>query len=252
LANRIAARFATRIGLSSELALEELSPVLRAKAFVVGNPLRPTIFGGEAQTAARFAGFDERDNHLPTIYVTGGSQGARILNHAVEEVLAELLPLCRVIHQCGRQPEGDEQDFDRLQRSSTRLSPELRRRYFFTRFIGDEIKDVYALADLVVGRAGAGTVNEACALSKPAIYVPLVPTRGDEQTRNARVCEERGAAVIIPQSELNGQRLLSETVTLLSDASRLKAMGQAALQLARPNAAREMAQAVVELALHSK
>jgi UDP-N-acetylglucosamine--N-acetylmuramyl-(pentapeptide) pyrophosphoryl-undecaprenol N-acetylglucosamine transferase len=89
-------------------------------------------------------------------------------------------------------------------------------------------------------------------LSKPAIYVPLVPTRGDEQTRNARVCEERGAAVIIPQSELNGQRLLSETVTLLSDASRLKAMGQAALQLARPNAAREMAQAVVELALHSK
>ncbi len=117
LANRIAARFATRIALSSEPALEELSPALRSKAFVAGNPVRPVIFGGERATAIVWAGFDARDDALPTIYFTGGSQGARIINRAVEDVLPDLLQRCRVIHQCGQQPPGDEQDFDRLQRT---------------------------------------------------------------------------------------------------------------------------------------
>jgi UDP-N-acetylglucosamine--N-acetylmuramyl-(pentapeptide) pyrophosphoryl-undecaprenol N-acetylglucosamine transferase len=248
LANRITGRFASRIGLSSELALEDLSAALRHKAFVVGNPVRPLIFGGDPAEAIRLSGFEPGDM-LPTIYVTGGSQGARVINRAVEETLPQLLQVCRVIHQCGQQPAGDEQDYDRLERASTQLSPELRRRYFLTRFIGDEIKHVFALADLVVGRAGAGTVNEVCALGKAAVYIPLVPTRGDEQTRNARVSVEAGAASVILQSELSGERLLREASTLLNDRLRLRKMGEAARQLARPNAARDMAQAVVQLAL---
>ncbi len=101
----------------------------------------------------------------------------------------------------------------------------------------------------MVGRAGAGTVNEVCALGKAAIYIPLVPTRGDEQTRNARVSVEAGAASVILQSELSGERLLREASTLLADRPRLRKMGEAARQLARPNAARDMAQAVLQLAL---
>ncbi|HEX8236321.1 MAG TPA: UDP-N-acetylglucosamine--N-acetylmuramyl-(pentapeptide) pyrophosphoryl-undecaprenol N-acetylglucosamine transferase [Abditibacteriaceae bacterium] len=248
LANRITGRFATRIGLSSELALEDLSSALRHKAFVVGNPVRPLIFGGDPAEAVRLTGF-EPNEVLPTIYVTGGSQGARVINRAVEETLPQLLQVCRVIHQCGQQPAGDEQDYDRLTQASTQLSPELRRRYFLTRFVGDEIKHVFALADLVIGRAGAGTVNEVCALGKAALYIPLVPTRGDEQTRNARVCVEAGAANVIAQSELSGERLMREASTLLADGNRLRGMGEAARHLARPDAARDMAQAVVQLAL---
>jgi UDP:flavonoid glycosyltransferase YjiC (YdhE family) len=106
---------------------------------------------------------------------------------------------------------------------------------------------VYVLCDLVIGRAGAGTINEVCALGLPAIYIPLVPTRGDEQTRNAEVCARAGAAEIIPQSELNGQRLL-DAAKLLMQPTRLDAMGAAARALARPYAARDMAQAVIALA----
>jgi UDP-N-acetylglucosamine--N-acetylmuramyl-(pentapeptide) pyrophosphoryl-undecaprenol N-acetylglucosamine transferase len=250
LANRITARFATRIGLSFESALQELPAAERGKAFVVGNPVRSAIFGGEPSQAARWAGFVDEDEALPTIYVTGGSQGARVINRAVESVLPDLLGFCRIIHQCGQQPAGDEQDYDRLELVARRLRPELRRRYHFTRFITEEIKHVYALADLVLGRAGAGTVAEICALGKPAVYVPLVPTGGDEQTRNAKMCVDVGAATIVPQAEMEGARLLNELRDLLPDKARLNAMGQAALTLTKPNAARDMAQAVIALARH--
>jgi UDP-N-acetylglucosamine--N-acetylmuramyl-(pentapeptide) pyrophosphoryl-undecaprenol N-acetylglucosamine transferase len=247
LANRINARFATRIGLSWESALEELSPALRQKASVVGNPVRPAIFGGSREAALQFCNFDAQDD-VPTLYLTGGSQGARILNRAVEDVLPELLQLCRVIHQCGQQPKNDEQDFDRLERAAAQLPPHLRSKYFYTRFVREEINHVFALSDLVLSRAGAGTVTELCALGKAAIYVPLVPTGGDEQTRNAQMCERVGAATIIKQSEVNGQRLLDTVKTLLSQPQQLETMGQAALTLAKPNAARDMARVVIELA----
>ena len=248
LANRITARCATRIALSFESALDELPKSLRLKAFVAGNPVRPAIFGGDKRAAVEFAGFSHDDNALPTIYVTGGSQGARIINRAVEAVLPDLLQFCRIIHQCGEQPVGDEQDYDRLQNAAAELSPELRRRYYFTRFIAGEINHVYALADVVVGRAGAGTVTEVCTLGKPAIYIPLVPTGGDEQTRNAKMCARIGAAVIIPQSQLDGPTLLTQLQNLFADDNALQTMGWAAFTLAKPDAARVMAEAVLELA----
>jgi UDP-N-acetylglucosamine--N-acetylmuramyl-(pentapeptide) pyrophosphoryl-undecaprenol N-acetylglucosamine transferase len=248
LANRIAALFATRIALTFEGAAEELPRRLRAKAFVTGNPVRAAIFAGDRQRAVQRFGFSSEDNALPTVYVTGGAQGARVINRAVEAVLPELLQLCRVIHQCGRQPEGSEQDYDRLQAVADKLPAGLRRCYFLTRFVGEEIGDAWALADVVLGRSGAGTVTEASALGKPAIFVPLVPTGGDEQTRNARRSADAGAAVIIPNAELDGPRLLAELRPLLSDPARLKAMSAAALTLARPDAARDLAQALLELA----
>ena len=248
LANKIAARFATKIGLASELALEELSPKLRAKCVVVGNPLRPAIFGGDAKSGTAFAGFAPQDKRLPTIYITGGSQGARVLNRAALRVLAEMLRGARVIHQCGKQPPGDEQDFDVLGRGRAALPEELQRRYFVTPFIGAEINHVFALADLVISRAGAGTVGELCALGKPAIYVPLVPTRGDEQTRNARVCELAGAAQILPQKELENDALWRTAQPLLRDRAQLERMSAAAKTLSKPNAAQEMARLVIELA----
>ena len=248
LANRITARFATTIALTFESARHELPAALREKAIVTGNPVRPLIFGGDGAAAARWAGFAGADDELPTIYVTGGSQGARIINRAVEAALPDLLKICRIIHQCGQQPDGEQQDYDRLEQAAAKLPPELRRRYYFTRFVGAEIKDVFALADLVAGRAGAGTIAEICVLGKPALYIPLVPTGGDEQTRNAQACAAAGAATIIAQTELSGARLLAELQLLLTDQARLDAMGQAALTLGRPDAARAVAEALLRLA----
>lgn len=252
LANRIASRFATRIALSFEGAVDELPKRLRSKAFVTGNPVRPEIFVGDKAKAIAFCGFSEEDNELPTVYATGGAQGARIINRAIEEKLPDLLQICRIIHQCGQQPAGDEQDFDRLQARAEKLPPELRRRYFLTRFVGAEIGDIFALTDLVVSRSGAGTVTEVSALGKPAVFVPLVPTGGDEQTKNARRSERAGAAAIITQAELSGASLYRELSRLLPDRTKLTAMGQAALTLARPNAAHDLAQAVLQLGLKSQ
>src|SRR5215207_938211 len=99
-----------------------------------------------------------------------------------------------------------------------------------------------------LSRAGAGTIAEICVLGKPAVYIPLVPTGGDEQTRNAKACAAAGAATIIAQAELSGARLLGELRPLLADRARLQAMGQAALTLGRPDAARAVAEAVLALA----
>jgi len=242
LANKIAARFATRIALTFDGAASELPPRLRRRTFVTGNPVRQAIFGGDrARAMARF-GFDPTDNALPTVYVTGGALGAQSLNRAIEATLPGLLELCRVIHQCGKQ------DGERMASRRESLPKDLQRRYHVIPFVGEEIADIFALADLIVGRSGAGTVTEVAAVGKPALFIPLVPTGGDEQTRNARRSVDAGAAAILPSRELDGPHLLTEIRGLLSDPERLRVMGQAALTLATPNAARDLAGAVLELA----
>lgn len=245
LANRICARFASRIALSWEASTNALTPKLRALAWVAGNPVRPQIFGGVASRAVQHFGLS--DEFLPVVYITGGSLGARVLNRAVEDCLPELLQIARVIHQCGAQESEIERDFDRLTRARLLLPEDLQRRYALTPFVKDELRDVFALANLVVGRAGAGTVTELCALGKAALYVPLVPTGGDEQTKNARMAESVGAARVLKQDECDGPHLL-ESVRALLQKSTLGPMEEAAKTLARPNAAREIARAVLELA----
>ena len=246
LANRINARFATRIALSWENARLSLSPQAREIAWVAGNPVRASIFGGDAATAR--AHFALSDENLPTIYVTGGSLGARVLNRAVEDCLPDLLQVARVIHQCGEQSAEKESDFERLTRARLMLPEPLQKRYALSKFIRDELRDVLALADLVVGRAGAGTVTEMCAVGKAALYVPLVPTGGDEQTKNAQMAVNAGAARILKQADCDGPNLLTTVEELLRDAKRLRQMGDEARKLAKPAAARDIARAVLELA----
>ena len=246
LANRINARFATRIALSWEGALHGLNARARAIAWVPGNPVRASIFGGDAATAR--AHFALSDENLPTIYVTGGSLGARVLNRAIEECLPQLLERARVIHQCGEQSAEKESDFDRLTRARLVLPEPLQKRYALSKFIRDELRDILALADLVIGRAGAGTVTEMCAVGKAALYVPLVPTGGDEQTKNAQMAVNAGAARILRQSDCDGPNLLQAVEELLRDPKDLRAMGEGARKLAKPAAARDIARAVLELA----
>ena len=250
LANKIAGRFARRIALSFEGAADDLPPALRAKAFVTGNPVRQAIFDGiKTRGWERFGFVQKQDASLPTIYVTGGAQGSRMINRAVEAALPDLLTQCRILHQCGKQPDNQEQDFDRLTAAKNQLPALLQARYHVTPFVQtEEIGDVYALCDLLVSRAGAGTVTEACALGLPALFVPLVPTGGDEQTRNAQRSVDAGAAQILKQADCDGPHLSEAVRALLADRETLRVMGRAAQTLARPNAARDLADAVLSLA----
>ena len=242
LANKINGRYAKRIALSFAGALEELPPELRKKAFVTGNPVREVIFAGNAESAVRRFGFDPVDECLPCVYVTGGAQGSQTLNSAIKAALPMLLQQARVLHQCG------EHDAAALLAHHKTLPVQLQRRWVVRPFIqSDELGDAYALTNLLVSRSGAGTVTEACALGKPAIFVPLVPASGDEQTRNAQRLVDAGAALIVKQSECSGESLLAAILPLLDAPSRRAAMGSKAKKLATPRAAEDLADALLAL-----
>ena len=135
-----------------------------------------------------------------------------------------------------------------LRSESARLPPPLAARYKVRALIGGELGDLYAAASLVVGRAGAGTVTELAALGLPAILVPLPGARGDEQTANARVLADAGAAVLLPEAELTPERLVREVSHLLADPARLRTMAAQGRALAVPDAAERLVDLVVALA----
>ena len=250
LANRINARFATRFALTFDGAEKELPKDLQAKTFVSGNPVRNAIFDGDRERAARRFGFAASDDGIPCLYVTGGAQGASVINRAMASVLSEVLTLpCRIVHQCGKQPDDWEQDFDLLTKTANALPIEQQRRFFVTRFVSaGEIGAVYALSDVVVSRSGAGTVTEICALGKPALFIPKVPAGGDEQTKNARRLADAGAAVVLAQKDCDGPHLFATIQSLLIDPAKLAKMGQAAHGFARPRAADTLAETLLQLA----
>jgi UDP-N-acetylglucosamine--N-acetylmuramyl-(pentapeptide) pyrophosphoryl-undecaprenol N-acetylglucosamine transferase len=240
LANRIAGRFARRIALTFPLTTDHFPP---ERVVLTGNPLRPELLGGSREEACRRFGLDPRD---PIVYVTGGAQGSHRINRAVGEILAPLLELTQVIHQCGDTPEtGDRPWLDQAARA---LPPRLRKRYALLPYIGAELKDVYAAAALVIGRSGAGTVNECCQLGLPALYVPLPGTSGDEQTANARLVATAGGAILYPQVALTPAGLLDGVRKLLAQPGELQLMGERARSLAVPDAAERIVRLIAEVA----
>lgn len=247
LANRIASRLAKRIALTFESAQGDLPEHLRARTLITGNPVRPVIFNGSPALALELTGL-AADESLPTLYVTGGALGAHHINRAVETALPDLLTMCRVIHQCGRQTHDGVSEVARLQEVGAALPEHLQNRYYVVDFVADEIGHFYALADAVVCRSGAGTLAELFALGKPAILIPLVPTGGDEQRRNARHAQEAGAATIIEQVDLTGEQLCKFVHELFVSEGKRSSMASAAKKLARPDAARHLAEAAIALA----
>ena len=239
LANRIAGRFARHIAL----AFPPDGTFPEARVTVTGNPLRPELAGGSRDEACRRFGLDPG---APIVYVTGGSLGSHRINRTVGAVLDELLETCQVIHQCGDNREtGDHAWLGERRRA---LARSRQARYALTTYVGAELRHVYAAADLVVGRSGAGTVNECCQLGRAAVYIPLPGTSGEEQTENARLVEAAGGAILVPQTALTAAGLLGVVRELSSDAARLRAMGARAQSLAVPDAAARIARLLFDVA----
>jgi UDP-N-acetylglucosamine--N-acetylmuramyl-(pentapeptide) pyrophosphoryl-undecaprenol N-acetylglucosamine transferase len=239
LANRLVARVADRVAISFE-ASARVFPA--ARVVLTGNPVRPELATGDRARGFQRFGLDPA---VPLVYVTGGAQGSHRINRVVGGALEPLLAGCQLVHQCGR---NEHDDAGWLAGEAARLPATARARYRVEPFVTDALADLYAAAGLVVGRAGAGTVSELCAGGLPAVLVPLPGARGDEQTANARVLAEAGAAVLLPERELSGDRLVALLRELLGDPSRLKQMSERARSLARPDAAARIVELVLELA----
>jgi len=218
LTNRMLARFARRVCLAFPIPGRE-----GGRYRVTGRPVPPPA---SDRVAAR-----ERMGVPPDVtcvLVFGGSLGARSINLAAVEAFAGA-PF-HVLHVCGRRDHGE---------LAARVLPA---GYDLREYLDlADFADALAAADLVVARAG-GSVFEIAAHGVPAILVPYPRAAGDHQSANARWMSDAGAAVTIADSELSGARLGGEVAALLADRRRLAAMAAAAAGLARPDAAREIAE----------
>jgi UDP-N-acetylglucosamine--N-acetylmuramyl-(pentapeptide) pyrophosphoryl-undecaprenol N-acetylglucosamine transferase len=117
-------------------------------------------------------------------------------------------------------------------------------------FISD-MAVAYAAADLVVSRAGAGSISEFCLLGKPVILVPSPNVAEDHQTKNAMALVHKSAALYVPDAEA-GQTLIAESINTVKNGKKLQALAQNIKTLARPNAARDIAEEVIRLARENK
>jgi UDP-N-acetylglucosamine--N-acetylmuramyl-(pentapeptide) pyrophosphoryl-undecaprenol N-acetylglucosamine transferase len=241
LANRINARFADVLAVS-HVQTESLARRLHRRVVVTGNPVRVGLTAGDRLRGLQCLGFEDG---IPVVYVTGGARGASPINQRIAALLPSLLDRAQIIHQTG--PLTANADANNLARLRETLPDPVRHRYKIVEFIGGELPDVYAAADLVVGRAGAGTIAELAYVGLPAILVPLPGARGDEQTRNARVLADAGAAVVIAQPEATPERLEREILALLDDSERREHMANAARTVARPDAAARLAEELLAL-----
>jgi UDP-N-acetylglucosamine--N-acetylmuramyl-(pentapeptide) pyrophosphoryl-undecaprenol N-acetylglucosamine transferase len=231
--NMLLARRASFCSLGMEAARERLLP-LCSKLYFNGNPIRSDFFQlpSRAEAAHRFG----LDPSIPTLLVTGGSQGAQAVNSAVQTALPRLLhndlPL-QILHQVG------DKNFDEYKET---LASEFvgHPRYKMIPYI-DNLATAYALCDLSVCRAGAMTIAELAATGKPAILVPYPIAAQDHQMHNGRYLESQGCAVVIPQSRLTGEALGESVLSMFLNPSRLKEMSIAAAKLAKPNAAKDLA-----------
>lgn len=242
LANRSLARVATRVAVSSPSTLPLLPEAAREQVVVTGNPVRPEIFSGQAEKAIEALGLHGFNRALPTVYITGGAQGARQINMLVRDVLPWLLSRANVIHQCG--PDN----ITGLQQHTAALPDHLTDRYLLTGYVGPELPDVLALADLVISRSGAGTIAELSALGKAAVLIPLAASAGGEQVHNARHLHDAGAAVALI-GDVTPETLRAAVGPLLMYSDRRAAMAHRACSLGRPDAADRLVDVLLSVVL---
>jgi len=225
--NRAIGRLAARALISFQ---ETARYFARGRSELTGLPVREEFFAIPPKP---------RGNRL-NLLITGGSQGSRTLNRASREswpLFRAAGFAVRIVHQCGvTEVEEMRQAF-----AAAGLEGEV------TPFVAD-MPAAFAEADLVVSRSGAGAVSELAAAGKPAILVPFPFAANDHQTRNAEAIVRGGAARLVRDAEMNGERLFTLVRDLVETEGELERMGAAARQFARPGAARRAAEILEEVA----
>jgi len=233
LTNKRLGRRAAKICVAYE-GMERFFP--KEKILLTGNPVRRASVDIAGKREEALAAFRLQTSGRKTILLTGGSLGARTLNGFMLESLPSFakMPDVQVIWQCGTAYH------ERMKAESVpenvKVLPFLQR-----------MDLAYAAADLVISRAGAGTISELCAVGKPVVLVPSPNVADDHQTKNAQALAAKGAAVLISDHEAK-DILLGEALAILSDENRSRALGDAIKKLALLDADETIAKEVLALA----
>lgn len=216
----------------------------------VGNPVRLSLISqrtvlseDQAKIAAkRNWGFDPGS---PVVLFLGGSQGATRLNDFVFKNLSSLLGGFQILHQIGENNyDAYVQEYNLLAKDWSEV---VKQRYRPEAYFDKNLQDAYLAADLVVARAGAGTIFELAFFGKPAILVPLPEAASDHQKQNAYQYAETGAAMVIEQENFLSHLVLNQLIGLTNDQDALQKMGTAARNFYLPDAAKKIAEGLLSL-----
>lgn len=183
LANKLCIPVATKVCCNFPETMDALPA---SKAVLSGSPIRKELLTGNKEAGLKMCGFN---SSKPVIMVIGGSLGAAAVNQAVRDALPQLLPKYQIVHLCGKEK------MDNLLLTTPG--------YKQFEYIKDELKDLFAMADVVISRAGANAICELLALKKPNILIPLpaAQSRGD-QLLNAASFEAQGFSIVIDEDDL--------------------------------------------------
>ncbi|MFL5833627.1 MAG: UDP-N-acetylglucosamine--N-acetylmuramyl-(pentapeptide) pyrophosphoryl-undecaprenol N-acetylglucosamine transferase [Solirubrobacterales bacterium] len=230
LANRLLAGRARRVCLAFPIEGRE-----GARYLVTGRPVPKAVLEGDRAEARKRFGIADAARCL---LVVGGSQGARSINFAAVEAFAEGGRDFHVLHIAGKR------DFAEIE---ARLAAAPHRDRYTLLEYEPNLGDALAAADLVLGRSG-GSIFEVVAAGRPAILIPFPYATADHQSANAEWMRRGGAASVIADSDLDPERLRDEVSAVLADEDRLETMAAAARSLAKPDAARRIADEILEAA----
>ncbi len=198
LANKIAMPFAKKICVSFE---ETMKNEKRKNMILTGTPVRREIFEGSKEKGYKFTGLTK---DKPIIIVMGGSLGAESVNKSVRENLDELTKEYQIIHLCGKGKVSKEH--------------ENIKGYIQYEYVSSELKDMFAVSDLIITRAGANSIFEILLLTKPNILIPLSKkaSRGD-QILNAESFRKQGFSYVIEEEELTSRKLSDSIKEVLNN-----------------------------------
>ena len=227
ITNKLLAKKANSICVAYE-NLERFFP--KEKLHFTGNPVRQDLMEVASKKEEAIAHF-KLDASKKTLLILGGSLGARRINQLIEKELDFLLQLdFQIIWQCGKHYLNEYSKYNEKENVQV------------TAFI-DRMDLVYAAADVVISRSGASSVSELCIVGKPTIFIPSPNVSEDHQTKNAKAIVERGAAILIKESNLDDEfKIVFEAI--VKDQGKLQNLTENIKKLAKPNATKAIVEEI--------
>lgn len=240
MTNQFLAKFAVKVAVGFPLEFYRHTPY--KNLIYTGSPVPRTSLAGDKKSACHHFRITEEK---PNIFITGGSQGAQGINKVIFDNLELLSKHYNLIHQTG------EGDIERARFLASRLPAGGKKSYRPYSFLKSEMGLAYALADVVISRAGANALTNLAVWSKPAIVIPLPSSAQNHQVENARLLARSGAIRVLPQANLTGLRLASEIDGILNNKEAQAYLAQSIRKFYNPQAARDLAAVIYEEATRS-
>lgn len=236
--NKALAKIVDRVMLTAPEAEKYMTP--KNPCVVTGLPVRGELISADREISRAELGLDDR----PVILSMGGSLGARVINEAVTHLIEKRYGRkdCYFLHATGKAGVGM---FDVI-RNEKKINLEENKHIMLREYIND-MHRCMAAADLVICRAGASSLSEIQAMGKPSILVPYPYAAENHQYYNAMELVKNDAAILIEEKDFTGERLISEIDALLSDRTRLTAIGENAKKMAIYDATERIVKCICEI-----